>query len=205
MSHKRSWHTERAAGLSLLLGGTANVTGVLMFWFRDGTSGRIPPSATYYDWERSFILAAVVLTMVGLVLLEAHPQLGDGRVLTRTGATVYLLAGVLNVLYEVMELTRTTPSYPLIVVAVVLSFLGQAAIGGGLLQARLLAPWIGWATVVWSMAWLVALPLLTPRDIYFPVLHHVMPLLIGGALLRRSLFPQGSPRQTGPQDVALPQ
>lgn len=44
-----------------------------------------------------------MLTVVGLVLLEAHPQVGDGRVLMRTGATISLFAGVLNVLYEVMS------------------------------------------------------------------------------------------------------
>jgi hypothetical protein len=31
--------------------------------------------------------------------------------------------------------------------------------------------------------WLVALPVFTPRDVYFPVLHHAAPLLIGIALL----------------------
>jgi hypothetical protein len=204
MNHQRVWRTERAAGAFLLLGWAANFAGVLMFAFRDGTSGRLPPSATYYDWERSLILAAVVLSVIGVVLLEDHPELSDGRVLVRMGATVYLFGGVLNVLYEVLELARTTPSYPLIVVAVVLTFLGQAAIGGGLLQARLLAPWIGWTAVLWNLGWLLALPLLTPRDIYYPLLHHTMPLLIGGALLRRSLFPRGTPRQAGSQGTALP-
>jgi hypothetical protein len=33
--------------------------------------------------------------------------------------------------------------------------------------------------------WLVVLPLVTPRDIYFPVLHHVMPFVIGLALVLR--------------------
>jgi hypothetical protein len=204
MHDQRLWPTERAAGSFLVLGCAANLTGVLMFWFRDGPNGRMPPSAAYYDWERSFILTAVVLTAVGFVLLEEHPELGDGRLLIRMGATVYLFAGVLSVLDETLELARTTPSYPLIVVSVVLAFLGQAALGGGLLRARLLTPWIGWATIVWNLAWLVALPLLTPRDIYYPVLHHVMPLLIGGALLRQSVFPQGSPRQTGSQGATLP-
>lgn len=93
------------------------------------------------------------------------------------------------------------PSYPVIVVAVVLALLGQALIGGGLRQGRLLASWIGWATTLWNLAWLVALPLFTPRDIYFPVLHHTMPLLIGAALLRRSLFPSGEPREIGGAQV----
>ena len=34
-----------------------------------------------------------------------------------------------------------------------------------------------------ALRWLVILPLATPKDIHFPVLHHVMPLVIGIALL----------------------
>jgi len=47
----------------------------------------------------------------------------------------------------------------------------------------LVAAWIGWVTILWNIAWLVVLTLFARRDIYFPVLHHVMPLVIGIALL----------------------
>ena len=73
--------------------------------------------------------------------------------------------------------------YALIVIYVVLAFLAQAVLGGSLLQSGLLAAWIGWLAILWNIAWLVALPVTSPRDIYFPVLHHVMPLVIGIALL----------------------
>jgi hypothetical protein len=42
-----------------------------------------------------------------------------------------------------------------------------------------------WAAVAWNLGWLVALPILSPGDLYFPVLHHPVPLLVGIALLRR--------------------
>lgn len=74
-------------------------------------------------------------------------------------------------------------SYILMVVYVVIAFLAQAGLGGALLQSGLLPAGIGWAAMLWNLAWLVALPLFSPRDIYFPVLHHVAPLLIGIALL----------------------
>lgn len=129
-------------------------------------------------------MAAVVLTAIGFVLLEGQVQNTDGRILARMGATAYLFAGMLGVAGEALDLTRKEQGfYPLIVIYVVLAFLAQAAIGGSLLQAGLLAPWIGWATVVWNLAWLVILPLTTPRDIYFPVLHHVAPLVVGIGLL----------------------
>jgi hypothetical protein len=46
-----------------------------------------------------------------------------------------------------------------------------------------LAAWLGWVTILWNLVWLVVLPVITPRDIYYPVLHHFAPLLIGTALL----------------------
>ena len=75
--------------------------------------------------------------------------------------------------------------YGLIVAYVVLAFLAQAALGVILLRAGFLPAWIGWAAIAWNVAWLVVLPILTPSDIYFPVLHHVIPLLVGIILLRR--------------------
>ena len=71
----------------------------------------------------------------------------------------------------------------LINIYVVMAFLAEAAIGGAVIQAGLLAAWIGWATILWNIAWLVALSLISRRDMYFPALHYLMPLVIGIALL----------------------
>jgi len=73
--------------------------------------------------------------------------------------------------------------YPQIVFHVVLAFLAQAAFGAALLRTGLVAGWVGWATILWNLAWLVVLAIVSPRNMYFPVLHHVAPLLIGIALL----------------------
>ena len=205
MIDPRFWRIERAAGLFLVLGFVANLAGVLMFNIRDGTSGSAPPSPAYYVWERGFLMAAIVLTAIGFVLLEGHLHSTDGRVLARAGATAYLFAGILGVAAEALDLSRTGQNfYPLIVIYVVLAFLAQAAIGGALHQSGLLAPWISWVTIVWNLAWLVVLPLITPRDIYFPILHHLMPLLIGSALLRKAPLPQASAQQIGQQEAGVP-
>ena len=85
---------------------------------------------------------------------------------------------------EALDLTRKEQSfYPLVVIYVVLAFLAQTAMGGALLPSGLLAAWIGWLTIGWNIAWLVVLLLFARRDIYFPVLHHLMPLMMGIALL----------------------
>ncbi len=187
MIDPRFWTIERTAGTLLILGSVAFLPGGMMFWVRGGTRGGTPPRPAYFVWERSFVMAAVVLTAIGFVLLDGHLQNTDGNVLARTGATAYLFAGILLVAAEALSLSQGFEKhYSLIVIYVVLAFLAQAAIGGSLLQAALLAEWIGWATILWNIAWLIALPLITPRDIYFPALHHFMPLLIGIASLLRA-------------------
>ena len=180
----QSWSIERAAGSFLVLGFAANLAGVLMFFIRGGTSGGVTPSHAHLVWERSFLMAAVVLTAIGLVLLEGHLQNTDGRVLARAGATAYLFGGILVVAAEALNLNPGQNTYALIVIYVVLALLAQAAIGSALLQSGLLPTWIGWVTILWNIAWLVVLPVTSPRDIYYPILHHLMPLLIGIALLR---------------------
>jgi hypothetical protein len=44
---------------------------------------------------------------------------------------------------------------------------------------------VGWATVIWSLAWLIILPIARPKDMYYPWLHYVAPLIIGIALLAK--------------------
>jgi hypothetical protein len=188
MIDKRFWSIEQAAGGFLVLGFAANLAGVLMFLMRGGPGGGTPPSHTFFMWERSFLLAGVILTAIGFVLLEEHFHNTDGRVLARTGVTAYLFGGIPLVAAEGLSLSPGFEKrvFALFFIYVVLAFLAQAAIGGALLQPGLLARWIGWVTIVWNLGWLVVLPVITPEDIYFPILHHLMPLLIGGALLRRA-------------------
>lgn len=205
MNDRRFWRMERAAGLFLVLGFVTNIAGVAMFQARDGANGGAPPSLAYYRWERGLFMAAIVLTAIGFVLLEEYLRTSDGRVLARIGATTYVFAGIVGIAAEALDLSGTGQSfYPLIVVYVVLAFLGQAAIGGALRQARLLAAWIGWATVVWNLAWLVVLPVVTPHDIYFPILHGLMPLLIGAPLLRRAPLSRSPTQSIGRQETGIP-
>lgn len=196
MDHQPASRVERAAGLLLLAGVVASVIGAVMFSLRGGDGG-LPPSPAYYVWERGFFLAAVPLTAVGFVLLADHPNLGAGRMLARAGASAYLFGGIVGVVAETLGLAGAAGGvYPLIVGYVVLAFLAQAAIGGGLRQGDLLASWIGRTTIVWNLGALVTLVVLTPYDVYYPVSHHVVPLLIGVALLWRTTVPRPSPRQT---------
>jgi len=205
MSDQRFWRTEHVAGLFLVLGFVTNFAGVVMFNIRGGASGGAPPSHEYYLWERGLFMGAVVLTAIGFVLLEGHLDTTAGRVLARTGAVAYLFAGILGVTAEAFDLSGTGQNlYPLFVVHVVLAFLGQAAIGGALWQSRIVAAWISWATILWNLAGLVVLPLVTPRDIYFPILHGLMPLLIGVPLLWSAPLSQSPTQRIGRQEAGVP-
>ena len=64
-----------------------------------------------------------------------------------------------------------------------LLFLAQAAFGAALLRTGLLPGWVGWATIIWNLGWLVVLPLVRPQDMYYPWLHYAAPILIGIVLL----------------------
>jgi len=185
---ERIWSIEFSAGTVLILSFVALAVGATMYWIRVETRGDAPPTQVYFMRERSFIIAAVVLTAVGLALLEGLLQNSAGSVLARSGASAYLFGGILVVTAEASSISQglhrdwSGQNWALAIVYVVLAFLAQAAIGGSLLQAELLPPWIGWAAVAWSIGWLLVF-VIKRGDIYFPVLHHVVPLFIGVALI----------------------
>lgn len=139
----------------------------------------------YLRWERGSVVAAIIVNLLGFVLLETLLNEAGDAIFARPAMAAYLLASGVAVVAESHFLSTREWHYTQIVVYVVLAFLAQAAIGYSLVQTGLVAAWVGWATIVWNLAWLAALPIVSPREIYYPVLHHVAPLLIGIALLAR--------------------
>lgn len=140
---------------------------------------------SHMSWERGFIIAAVLVTVLGLALLEDLLRIAGDSGSARLGMMAYLVGAIVVVVTETAYLDKRIWIYPQIVVYVVLAFLAQAAFGASLLQTGLVAAWAGWATVIWNVGWLLIMLIVRPNDIYFPVLHHVAPLIIGIALLVR--------------------
>ena len=178
------WTLDRIAGLFLVLTGVATFPGFMLFWLRRGHKGGPPHSHPQWIVERSSILSGVVLTAIGFVLLQSVFQNTAGTGLMNIGATAFFFGGVLGVAAEALMLTLGYEKvYGLIVSYVVIAFLAEAAIGAAMIQSGLLAAPIGWVTILWNIASLIGLALFSRRDMYFPILHYVMPLVIGLALL----------------------
>lgn len=144
-------------------------------------------TARYLLWERGVVIAALLLNVWGLVLLEAMLHDAGDSSIARLGMVTYLFGAVVVVVAETTYLGKHESTrewnYSQVVFYVVLAFLAQGAIGAALIQTELVAAWVGRATIIWNLAWLVILLIFSPRNIYYPVLHHVAPLLIGIALL----------------------
>ena len=144
---------------------------------------QIDETSSHLIWERGFVIGGVLATVLGLALLEDMLRVAGEPVLSRLGMVAYLFGAVIAIVAETAYLGKRDWMYPQIVLYVVLAFLAQAAFGASLLQTGLVAGWVGWTTIIWNIGWLFVMLFVRPPDIYFPVLHHVAPLIIGVALL----------------------
>jgi hypothetical protein len=175
-------------GTFLVLAFGALVAGASMYWARGGMRGDPPPNRTYHVTERSLLIAAVVMTAIGLVLLSDLLLPTAGGALARAGAVGYGFGGVLVVTVEASTLgqaldhDQSEQLWALAVVYVVIALLAQTMIGAALLVAGLLPAWICWATVGWNIGLLVIYGV-KRGDNYIPFVHHLMPFVIGVALL----------------------
>ena len=187
MESQGLYTTPHIAGVLLTSCFLVFAVGGVMFWARNGLAGQPAPSFAYLALERGFVMAAAVITAVGLLLFAAivGGAHGDALLPARLAAATYAVATALLLVAELGLLRSGHFPYALIVAYVVPAFLAQATLGAILLRTGYLPAWIGWAAIAWNIAWLVALAILSPGNVYYPVLHHAIPLLIGIALLRR--------------------
>ena len=159
-----------------------------------------------WRWGNVFMGAAAVVLLAGLSLLTMILEAANERALSRLGLVGWLLAAVLWVIFSVfratvtiraaqeMTATGTTGAAPpyyeplaqwsfaLFYVSAVIGFLALAAYGGALLQVGLLPVWVGWATLVFSIALLIQLLIMGDT---LPGFHYLPPLLLGVLLMFR--------------------
>jgi hypothetical protein len=128
------------------------------------------------------VIVALLVSVLGFVLLENLLGTAGDSIISRLALVIYLIGAVVIVVAETAYLGNGEWSAPQVVPHVVVAFLAQGAFGVALLRSGIVPGWAGWVTIVWNLAWLVALIVFSPRDIYYPALHHIAPLIIGIAL-----------------------
>jgi hypothetical protein len=184
MIEHRSSDISRTAAIFLILGSVACFIGAGMYVYGRGGLELI---SLYHAWVRGFIVTAPILTAVGLLLLEDIFHASNGRALARIGASSYFFAAILVVSGELLAFPLGWEKASIfMVVYTVMAYLAQASVGGALLQSRVTPLWIGWATIVWNLAWLLVFVVSGWTIGYIPLVHHFMPLIIGIALLRKA-------------------
>lgn len=134
-------------------------------------------------WERSSIILATLITVLGLALLEDLLREAGDTVLSQLGMVAYLFGAAIVTVAETAYLSKREWNYAQVVVYVLLALPAQAAFGAALLQTGLVAAWAGWTAVVWNLGMLLVMGIVRPRDVYYPVIHFVAPLAIGIAML----------------------
>ena len=172
-----------AASILLILSWIVFVPAGMLYTGRAIWKWPAAQSQNYLYLERSLVMAAILITTLGLVLLERLLGAAGDKILSPLGLTLFLIGTVLVVAAEAFSLNQKEMIYAPIVVFIVLAFLGQAAFGMAILRTGLLPAWVGWTTVVWNLAWLVILPIARPSNMYYPWLHYIAPLIIGIMLL----------------------
>lgn len=174
-----------AAGGLLILSGLIFCVGGTLYAGRAIWKWPVQQPRRYILWERGFVIAALLVAVLGLTLLEGMLETAGDSILAPSGLVLALIGASVVIFAETFAISRQEWVYAPIVVSVILAFLAQAVFGAALLRTGFLPGWIGWATILWNLAWLVILPIARPKEMYYPWLHYVAPLVIGIALLSK--------------------
>ena len=174
-----------ASGWLLILSALIFLVGGMLYTGRAIWKWPVGQTHLYLVWERGSVITALVVAVLGLTLLERMLEAAGDRILAPSGMALLLIGASVVIFAETYFVARQESIYAPIVVFVVLAFLSQAVFGASLLRTGLLSAWVGWATIIWNLAWLVILPINRPQDMYYPWLHYVAPLMIGISLLLR--------------------
>ncbi|MEZ4770192.1 MAG: hypothetical protein R2844_17420 [Caldilineales bacterium] len=175
----------RLAGFLLIGCFLVFVVGGLLYTGRAILKWPAAQTDTYLLWERGWVIAAALVNVLGFVVLADLLQNSGDLIIARLALTVYVIGTAVLLAAEGTFLHDRQWVTAQVVIYVALAFLVQAAFGVALLRTGIVPAWAAWLTIVWNLGWLALFAVLRPDDIYYPVLHHVAPVLIGVALLMR--------------------
>jgi hypothetical protein len=174
---------QTAAGWLLILSWIIFMPGGVLYAGSNIWNWPIKNTHRYLLWERGFVMTALLSAVVGFSILEGMLAAAGDKILAPAGMALLLIGAAVVIFAEAYSISRQEWLYAPTVVFVILAFLAQALFGGALLRTGLLPGWIGWLTILWNLGWLVILPMARPKDMYYPWLHYMAPILIGIGLL----------------------
>ena len=177
---------------------------------------------TLWWWANVLFLSGTLVTLLGLAQLTTLLRGAGDRAFSSLGLIVLVVGAVLWVMvlafrlsidfWAAQETARTgvMPGFyvpltqwtgALFVLYTILTFLAASAYGGALISTRMLPRWLGWTTIVYSLAGLGLFVAL--RDMP-PLFHYLLPIVLGILLLRRrSQLPPARHRKEGSAGAEL--
>jgi hypothetical protein len=189
----RPFPPRRVSGLLLLLAVVLNLGAVVMYAASDGSwpiteSGWVVETPTYHAWERALLMSSYVAAALGAAVLEPAIAEAGASILGRLAAVAFPMAASVALVMEAVSIEPAEfrpGSHALIVVVVLLLFGAEVLLGAAVLASRLVPAWVGWTAIVWNLAWPTILPIVSPGDPYYPILHAIPLLMISIPLIQR--------------------
>ena len=154
-----------------------------------------------WQWANILFISGVVVTILGLAMFSSLLRDAGDRTFSQVGLIAFVFGAVLWVIslafrlsidpWAAQETARTAvlPEFyvpltrwtgVLFVIYTILAFSALAAYGASVLSTHVLPQWVGWVSIVYSLAGLGLLGFTGDAP---PLLHHLMPILIGILLL----------------------
>ncbi len=106
-------------------------------------------------WEKYWNAAFVVVTLYGLVLLEGLLSRAGDRIFARLGMVTFTLAAVMFLVITVLDDNNVAGGRDVEAYFVALAFPAVIAYGIAILRTRLLARWVGFAAILWTVVTLI--------------------------------------------------
>jgi hypothetical protein len=215
MLKRTFWTRHRFTGITLLLGCLLYIPaigfmprdaqGTLLVLLPDRAALLLvaaQPSLT--QWSFSWFIGGSIVTPLGLALLTRLLSDAGERTFSQLALIAALFGAVLWVTYLALSLgisvlaaqetarTGVVPGYyvpfkattqPLFVIYTLLTFAAVLAYGRAVLSTRVLPQWVGWVTIVYTLLNLGAAGFAGGNAA--PVVHYLMPLVMGVLLLLR--------------------
>jgi hypothetical protein len=167
-----------------------------------------------WRWGTILFISGVIMTILGLAMFASLFRDAGDRTFSLLGLIASAFGSMLWVISLAFRLsidpwaaqeTAKTAAIPefyvpltrwtgvLFVIYTILAFSALAAYGAAVLSTGVLPHWVGWLAIVYGPAWLGWFAFTGDAP---PLLHHLMPLVIGILLLlRRSQLPTRSHRE----------